>query len=466
MSQTPSLSLAGVQHSTLMNHLLCGDGLEAAAILLCSHVGSENTRLLVTDIILAPHDSCSIREKSYISWSGLILEEAIHKAENESLSLILMHSHPGGYFGFSEIDDESDRDVINNIFNALESKVEFHGSAIMTPDGAIKARLYNSDLSVKTISSVVVTGDDINVFRINNEDELCTRPVAFTSDMSKNLSMLSACVVGISGTGSIVAEQLARLGFGELILIDFDVIEPKNLNRILNSTTSDANKGVLKTAMFSDAIRRYRSDIKITTINTSIFDRDAVLAASQADFLFCCVDTSEGRHICDRISETFIQPLFDVGVAIPTRKDSDGNAAIGDINGRIDYVQPGESSLRDREVYTPESLSREELLNSAPEEYRDRVNEGYMKGINEEAPSVISLNMRAASACVMEFIARAYPFRHEANRGYAQTKFSLAAGEEDHSSEDDFECSANDLLGQGAREPLLDLPALSNGVRR
>jgi len=463
MRQISSLSLAGIHHSTLMSHLFPGDGLESAAILLCNRVGNEDKRLIVTDIILAPHDTCRTREKDYISWSGYVLEEAIHRAESDSLSLILIHSHPGGFFGFSKVDDKSDQIVLTSIFNGIESQVEIHGSAIMTSNGAILARVYSSDLSNETIPVVFASGDDINIYRVNTDNQLSSRPMAFTSDMTKDLSLLSACVVGISGTGSVIAEQLARLGFGELILIDFDIVEIKNLNRILNSKITDAQEEKLKTSMFSEAISQYRDKIKITTINTSINTRGAVVAASQADFLFCCVDTVEGRLICDKMSEAFIQPLFDVGVTIPTRKTTEGNIAIGDINGRVDFVQPGVSSLYGRGVYTSESLYRESLMNTSPDEYESQVNEGYVKGMAEEAPSVISLNMRAASACVLEFIARVYPFRHEPNREYARSLFSIAACEEDYISEDSFKCSTLELLGQGMKEPLLGLPALAKG---
>lgn len=57
---------------------------------------------------------------------------------------------------------------------------------------------------------------------------------------------------------------------------------------------------------------------------------------------------------------------------------------------------------------------------------RRRVKAGYIEGLPEQAPSVITLNMRAASACVMEFIARAYPFRQEPNAAFARTRFMLA----------------------------------------
>ena len=126
----------------------------------------------------------------------------------------------------------------------------------------------------------------------------------------------------------------------------------------------------------------------------------------------------------------------------------------------IDYVQPGGTTLGDRKVYTPETLRAEYLRRAAPESHAQEVEEGYIKGAVEEAPAVISLNMRAASACMNEFILRRYPFRIDPNRGYARTTFSLAAGEEDFYDEDSFEKRNNPLLGRGSREPLLGLPTL------
>ena len=105
--------------------------------------------------------------------------------------------------------------------------------------------------------------------------------------------------------------------------------------------------------------------------------------------------------------------------------------------------------------------SREYLQQAAPDELSEQVAEGYIKGIADEAPSVISLNMRAASDCVMEFIARAYPFRQEPNKERARTMFSLAAGEEEFMSETDFSRAPNPHLGRGLIEPLLGMPRFS-----
>ncbi|MGO9475778.1 MAG: HesA/MoeB/ThiF family protein [Rhodomicrobium sp.] len=286
-------------------------------------------------------------------------------------------------------------------------------------------------------------------------------PIAFTSAMTEWLGRLSACVIGVSGTGSIVAEQLGRLGFGEIILIDFDKIEHRNLNRILNSTLDDAENATFKVEMMAKAIQRYRSNCDVITISQSVAARDAVIAAAGSDVLFSCVDTAEGRHIADRLSAFFAIPLFDVGVSIPTRKTADGGRAIAEVCGRVDYVYPGGSSLLDRGIYTSKTLEAEYLARAAPEAFRQKIADGYLQGMSEQAPAVITLNMRAASACVMEFIARAFPFRHESNRRYAQSIFMLADGEEEHRNEDSFARKSSFPIAAGLTEPLLGLPNLS-----
>ena len=153
--------------------------------------------------------------------------------------------------------------------------------------------------------------------------------------------------------------------------------------------------------MFADAVADYRGDGVAEAVPASVLTREAALAASQSDVLFCCVDTLEARQIADLLAAAFLIPLFDVGVVIPARKGNEG-VAITDVCGRIDYVQPGRSSLQDRGVYTPESLRAEYLQRAAPEAHRQEREAGYIKGLIEEAPAVITLNMRAAAGmCAM-----------------------------------------------------------------
>jgi tRNA A37 threonylcarbamoyladenosine dehydratase len=56
------------------------------------------------------------------------------------------------------------------------------------------------------------------------------------------LQKSSACVVGLGAVGSYALEGLVRAGVGELIVVDFDIVRPSNINRQLLATESTLNK--------------------------------------------------------------------------------------------------------------------------------------------------------------------------------------------------------------------------------
>ena len=445
----------------LHRHLFPGDNLEAAALLICAQVEGRRKKLLGREVVVVPHDLCA-RKRDFISWPGEYVEAAMDRADQRGDVVVAVHSHPGGLFEFSKADDESDSILMSALHHGTG---QIAGSAIMVPNGAVRARFYDIGQPAVPIDLVMMAGTEIHTWW--DDGSTCRGPMlppmAFTSQMRGWLARMSACVIGVSGTGSIVAEQLARLGFGEIILIDFDKLEEKNLNRILNSSLTDI--GVDKVEMFAGAIRRYRPDCNVVTLPFSIATREAVLAASDADMLFSCVDTAEGRHIADRMSACFAMPLFDVGVSIPTEQSPGGGCRIAEVYGRVDYVYPGGSSLMDRRVYDAALLESEYLARAAPQALSRKIADGYLRGTAEEAPAVITLNMRAASACVMELIARLFPFRDFMNEARARSVFMLAEGDEDTFAESQFIAADRFPIASGIADPLLGLPALTHPRR-
>lgn len=461
MKRQATLVLPQKISDQLREHLFPGDGLEAAALLLCTQVGTRRRKLLGREIIAVPYAHCT-RKRDSITWPGEYVETAIDRAAPRGDIVIAVHSHPGGFFAFSDIDDESDLALMSALQQGTDQAA---GSAIMIPEGAMLARIYENGGAARNVDLTMVVGTD--VFSWWNEGSTAAGPIvpaiAFTSAMRAWLGRLSVCVIGVSGTGSIVAEQLARLGVGEIILIDFDRLEEGNLNRILNSSLLDI--GSLKVEMFANAIRRYRPDCEVIPVSDSVATAEAILAACEADVLFSCVDTAEGRHIADRLSAFFAMPLFDVGVAIPTRETSTGERRIAEVYGRVDYVFPGGASLMDRGVYDAALLESEYLARVAPDAHAQKIKDGYLRGMAEEAPGVITLNMRAASACVIEFIARLFPFRDFPNEARARSIFMLAEGDEDTFAESQFAAGNRFPVAAGETDPLLGLPALARRRR-
>jgi ThiF family/Prokaryotic homologs of the JAB domain len=460
VSHGSSLAMSGAHHALLKAHLLPGDGREAAAILLCARVGAPVARLMVKDVHLVPHADCQ-REGAHLIWPGRHIEDCLTLAEADDLSLVLTHSHPGGFPEFSRTDNESDEELLESMFLARPRGREgdmVHGSAIMIPGGWMRARIYTESLHRRDLDQVSVAGDDIRHFR-PDEPESKT-PLAFSEAMTDYLRHLHAGVVGVSGTGSIVAEQVLRLGFGRITVIDDDVVEHRNLNRILNSTRADAEVAAMKVRVFERTATLVRLETDITAIESTLGAREAIEALAGADVLFCCVDTHGGRDLCDRLATALLLPLFDVGVVIPVRKTASGAVVIQDVQGRIDYIQPGASSLLTRGAYTAAGVAAEELRRKDPAAFNSQVDEGYMPGLTDEAPSVITVNMRAASMVVQEFIARTFPYRLDGNRPFARTMFALGIEETDYFSEDTFKPASSARYASGFMKPLLGIPSL------
>lgn len=442
-----SLTLTEDQHIFLKKNLFPGDGCESAAILLCRFVGLSNNRLIVTKIINVPDEECSKRTPTLVSWPGKWLLKAAIEARIYSDAVILAHSHPTGMFEFSKTDDISNSDSMPTLFAAVEGDGFYHGSAIMMPGGAMKIRLFTKDHECKYIDRIMCVGHSIKDISTTDTATL----VPFTSEMRDLFKKKTACIIGVSGTGSLTVEQLARKGVGHLILIDFDEVEHKNLNRIINSTVKDADDNRSKIEMMKDSIARYNPDIKVTCIRESIKSREAIIAASSADIIFSCMDTLGGRRIAEAICRCCLIPLIDMAVNIEVKS----NKEIADICGRVDYVRPDGPNLSDRGIITPQGLANEHRFEFLSDKSEESLKDNYLHGFLEKNPSVMALNMRAASDAVMEWLSRQFPYRYE-NESYSQTRFSFVNGRVRYKKEKEFSYNKSLDVGRGFIKPLLN----------
>ena len=87
-------------------------------------------------------------------------------------------------------------------------------------------------------------------------DFVASQLQAFDEGTIERLRRLSFAVIGASGTGSPIVEQLMRLGAGVIVIVDDDHMEGRNVNRILNSTMRDVRDKRLKVDVLGDAVER------------------------------------------------------------------------------------------------------------------------------------------------------------------------------------------------------------------
>jgi hypothetical protein len=162
---------------------------------------------------------------------------------------------------FSGRDDRSDSNFFTSVNNLLEDDLP-HASAVILPGlGRIFARAVMPDGKFIPVGVVSVVGDDLDFWFADNGDfalpEFVRRHAqAFGSGTVQLLRRLRIAVIGCSGTGSPVIEQLVRLGIGRLVLVDMDRVEWKNRNRIYLTTAADANLARYKVEVLAEPIGR------------------------------------------------------------------------------------------------------------------------------------------------------------------------------------------------------------------
>lgn len=394
-----------------------------------------------------------------IRWSTeAVLPLLDHARARPGLGLLKVHTHPGGFAQFSEVDDRADRELFGFADHYLDRPAT-HVSMVALPDGNFLARSWTNGRS-HPIHRLAITGDDVCVL-----DLVPVSPGDVPAALRRNeqvlgaatmylLSGLSVGVVGCSGTGCHVVEQLSRLGIGRIVLVDPDVVEDLNLNRIIQAFRADADARKAKVQVMCEHIERMGLGTDVEVFQCDVEEEDVVRALATCDFLFGCMDSILGRDALNRIATMYLQPYLDLGVRI----DADGDGGIDTLQAAMHYLTPGGSSLLTRRVYSAEQLHSERLRREDPEAYGELLREGYIRGAKVEAPAVISINGLVGSNAVLDFLSRVHPIRDEGNRPFSVQQFDIRHGMYAYrTDESDVDGDHAAAVGRGDTSPLLSL---------
>lgn len=136
-----------------------------------------------------------------------------------------------------------------------------------------------------------------------------------------------AVIIGCGGLGGYVIEELARLGVGNLVLIDSDVIEEHNLNRQVLSTVNVLNRPKVDVAC--ERVRLINPAVNVTPLKTVFFHDNGRELVKGADVVLDGLDTIPDRLELAQICHEMSIPVV--------------HGAIGGWYGQVATQLPGEN---------------------------------------------------------------------------------------------------------------------------
>lgn len=444
------------EYEKMCAHLLPDHAVERAGYLFCrlSRTDSE-IRLLVrsfepvavADIEEASDSHMKIRSQSF--------RRAMKRADERRECFVFVHSHPEHVPHHSYQDDCQERELFRTAYNRIHHNA-VHASLVVSSPERPCGRVWLEDGSVVAMDVIRVIGRRFRFYR-NGEVaeptvEYFDRQVrAFGEANQQQLRMLCVGVVGLGGTGSAVAQQLARMGVGKLILSDGEDFDRTNVNRVYGSRVVDHD--VAKVKIAERAIAEMGLGTTVVAIQRPVTFRSVLRDFRECDVIFGCTDEEWGRALLCSFATYYCIPVFDMGVRI---RSEDG--VIQSVQGRVTTLMPSRACLYCRRRISAEQVRFESMQVLNPAGAQALRDEGYAPELREPAPSVVSLTSAVASSAVTEFLHRMTGFlgndrvSSEVLLRFDDTKLST----NDAAPQDGCACGSRYFVNRGDADLFLD----------
>ena len=225
-------------HQRIMEHLFPGDQDEHGAILRAGIVrNGSSLRLLVQHVQPAEFGTDYVAGRyGYRALTPTFIHREILRCRDSSLAYLAVHNHGSNrHVEFSRIDLESHERGYPAL---LDIGRGIPVGALVYGQRSVAADIWLPDGSRRTLGSYRVIGHEITRLyaqprREGESDTEHDRQVRMFGAAGQHVLRASrVAVIGLGGVGSLVAEYLARLGVGNLILIDPDEIEQAAISRV------------------------------------------------------------------------------------------------------------------------------------------------------------------------------------------------------------------------------------------
>ncbi|MGO8990129.1 MAG: ThiF family adenylyltransferase [bacterium] len=381
---------------------------ETAGVMLAGVAEAPNgdIRVLARSMRWVKESAYNRRERYGLTIQSEGYVHALAEAETLGAACIWVHTHPGQ--DASPRPSKHDRTVDDEIADLfrLRSGSPYFGTLIFSPHspglGFTGYLQREGDDSVQ-IERMWQIGNRWRLLRACDSSMPQLSPIfdrnvrAFGAAVQQTLGDLVIGIVGCGGTGSVVAEQLVRLGVRHLTLVDPDELSESNLTRVYGSTLSDV--GQPKVNILKHHLMGIAPDLRCETVQSMVMLEAAARCLIGCDVVFGCTDDNAGRLVLSRLATYLLTPVIDCGVLL----SSDADGQLTGIDGRVTILTPGQACLVCRDRI---NLARAGAELLTPDERVRRQDEGYAPALTQTEPAVVAFTTLVGATAVSELLER------------------------------------------------------------
>lgn len=213
-----------------------------------------------------------------------------------------------------------------------------------TPKQTIEnlAKQYNSTADIFILNgfpvpscSILNDGDSVTLIQkgvVPSPDEMEALLVArHTPGIHSKIKEATIAILGLGGLGSAVAGAMTKIGIGKMLLADYDVVEPSNLNRQHYFVDQI---GMMKTRALRDNLSRMNPFVSLELIEEQLTEPRIAQLFAHVDVVIECFDDPAMKAATLRALLTKMEHVAYVG--------SSGMGGLGENNTILTtMIRPG-----------------------------------------------------------------------------------------------------------------------------
>jgi len=367
---------------TLSAALLAARRVESCAIAYAHYVARADA-WIVAEAAAVPDDAYERRDRVSAVLKASFLVEVANRSRVTGMAVIVIHTHPdaAGCPSFSVVDDDGEAEL--GPYLSRRGAAVPHLAMVIGRDGCRARRLGGcGDVPVWEVGERLVLHSEFPGGAVDDRHDRQVR--AFGEPGQRLVRHLHFAVIGVGGTGSLACQQLAHLGAARVTVIDPDVVDKTNLNRLVGSTLDDV--GVPKVEVAARMIWAINPAADVTPLRANIVDERIAELLPTYDFVLICTDSHASRAVVNQSAYQYLVPAIDMGVSITVGEDG-----VTHITGRVQMLAPGLPCLTCGGALDAEQIRREL---QTPEQ---RAVDPYVHGAREPQPAVITINSTVTS---------------------------------------------------------------------